>query len=321
MLKSSSATAFAMDVRELRKEYPGVVAVDGISFQVPAGSIHGFLGPNGAGKSTTIRMLAGLLAPTQGRASVLGLDPVNQGLALKSRLGLLPEQPPLYLDMTVREYLSFVAKLHGVAEVPAAVDRVAALTGLAKVLGRLIGNLSKGYRQRVGIAQALVHDPELIILDEPTAGLDPESVVEIRQLVKSLRGHKTVLFSSHLLHEVEEVCDGVTIIAQGKLVAHGTLAEVRARVATKRELRLRVRELSSKLKAQLEGLASLSSLQVEASAAESVAIQLQFSSSEEFAPAVARLVVAEGGELLELASGKSALEDIFLSLLRQGGRP
>ncbi len=321
MLKSSSATTFAMDVRDLRKEYPGVVAVDGISFRVAAGTIHGFLGPNGAGKSTTIRMLAGLLAPTQGSAAVLGLDPVNQGLALKSRLGLLPEQPPLYADMTVREYLSFVAKLHAVAEVPAAVERVAGLTGLAKVLGRLIGNLSKGYRQRVGIAQALVHDPELVILDEPTAGLDPESVVEIRQLVKSLRGHKTVLFSSHLLHEVEEVCDGVTIIAQGKLVAHGTLAEVRARVATKRELRLRVRELSDKLKSQLEALASLSSLQVEASEAGSVAIQLQFSSSEEFAPAVARLVVAEGGELLELASGKDALEDIFLSLLRQGGQP
>lgn len=216
-------------VDQLTREFPGRTAVDNASFVVHQGSIHGFLGPNGAGKSTTMRMIAGLLTPTKGKIHLLGeeLTPTNH--ALKSKLGILPENPPLYPDMTVEKYLDFVARLHHVTDRKHQVDKVLADLSLLTVRKRLIGNLSKGFKQRVGLAQAMVYDAPFLILDEPMNGLDPEAVVELRDFIKKLAGEKTILFSSHILSEVEQVCDHITIIHQGKIRASGSIQEIHKR--------------------------------------------------------------------------------------------
>lgn len=256
-----STPAWAIEALSLTKDYPGVTAVKGLEFKVARGVVHGFLGPNGAGKSTTIRMMCGLLRPTSGAVLMCGIDPVRDPDGVKMRVGLLPENPPLYRDMTVAEFLRFTAKLHRVTAIESALERVYAQTNIGDVAGRLIGNLSKGYRQRVGIAQALVHDPELIILDEPTAGLDPESVVEVRALITGLKGQKTVLFSSHLLHEVEEVCDSISIISHGELLAHGTLAEVTERFRGKNVLSVELAHLDPERAARLKALGYISAIE------------------------------------------------------------
>lgn len=256
-----SQSEWAIEALHLKKDYPGVTAVKDLEFKVSRGVVHGFLGPNGAGKSTTIRMMCGLLRPTSGSVLICGIDPVLDPDAVKMRVGLLPENPPLYRDMTVAEYLRFTARLHRVSAIESALERVYAQTNIADVSNRLIGNLSKGYRQRVGIAQALVHDPELLILDEPTAGLDPESVVEVRALIKGLKGQKTVLFSSHLLHEVEEVCDSISIIAHGELLAHGTLAQVTERFLGKNILSVELAGLDADKAQRLKALSYVAAIE------------------------------------------------------------
>lgn len=220
---------WAIKAEKLRKDYPGLTAVQDLDLAVAQGTVHGFLGPNGAGKSTTLRMACGLLRPTSGRILVHDFDPVTHPNEVKQQVGLLPETTPLYREMSVRGFLDFIAHLRQIpkTERKASVNKVVEQTGLGDVQNRLIGNLSKGYRQRVGIAQALVHNPKLVILDEPTAGLDPQSVVEIRALIHSLKGHKTVIFSSHILTEVEEVCDTISIIDNGVLKASGPLSEIK----------------------------------------------------------------------------------------------
>lgn len=208
------------------KEYPGRIAVSNVSFEVLKGSIHGFLGPNGAGKSTTMKMIAGLMPMTRGNITLFGEDIHPENLEQKNKLGLLPENAPLYNDMKVADYLAFVARLHKVSDVKKKVDHVLEELSLQDVRGRLIGNLSKGFKQRVGLAQAIVYDAPFLILDEPTNGLDPQSVVELRDFIKKLSETKTILFSSHVLSEVEQLCDHLTIIHQGKIRASGTIAEI-----------------------------------------------------------------------------------------------
>ena len=197
-----------------------------VSFEVGRGSIHGFLGPNGAGKSTTMRMIAGLLPATAGTITLFGETMTPDHRELKNRVGLLPESPPLYLDQTVEDYLTFVAKLHGVKTIKDSVTRVIDELSLGEVRSRLIGNLSKGFKQRVGLAQAIVYDAPFLILDEPTSGLDPQAVVELREFIRKLAQDKTILFSSHTLSEVEQICDHITIIHQGKIRATGDLHEI-----------------------------------------------------------------------------------------------
>ena len=214
-----------IDVRDLGKRYGDLAALDGATFRVERGDIVGFLGPNGAGKTTTLRVLSTYLVPTSGSASVAGFDVVDAPEEVRRRLGYLPENPPLYLDHTVDEFLGFCAELRGVprrrrAE---AVARAAERCGLASARRRLLGNLSKGYRQRVGLAQALVHDPEVVILDEPTVGLDPAQIVEIRELIRGLAPAHTVLLSSHLLSEVARTCSRVVVVHRGRVVADDTL--------------------------------------------------------------------------------------------------
>ncbi|MBK9120083.1 MAG: ATP-binding cassette domain-containing protein [Phycisphaerales bacterium] len=223
-----------IEVRNLAKWYGNRCAVNGISFNVPAGTIFGFLGPNGAGKTTTIRILAGYMPPTSGAARVAGHDVVQESLAVRSAVGYLPESVPLYPEMRVREYLHFRGKLRGMAA-PArevAIQRVIERCWLREVEHRPIGQLSKGFRQRVGLADALLHDPKVLILDEPTVGLDPTQVRETRELLRGLAPGRAILFSSHTLAEVEAVCHRILILFEGRIIASGAVEELRAKHAS-----------------------------------------------------------------------------------------
>ena len=214
-----------IEVSHLVKSYRELKAVQDVSFKVEKGEILGFLGPNGAGKTTTMRMLTGVMPPTSGTAMVAGFDVFEHPMEVKRRIGYLPETPPLYTEMTVRAYLRFVAEIKGVksARRNAEVDRVAGQTNCDKFISRVIGNLSKGQRQRVGLAQALLNDPDVLILDEPTVGLDPAQIIEVRELIKSLAGKHTIVLSTHILPEVVATCQKVLIIAGGRVVAYDTL--------------------------------------------------------------------------------------------------
>jgi ABC-2 type transport system ATP-binding protein len=216
----------SIEISQLLKQYGEQKAVNQASFQVGKGEIVGFLGPNGAGKSTTMKILTGYLQADNGKATVCGLDVKSNPIAVKKKIGYLPEANPLYPDMYVREYLNFVAGIHQIKDKKAAVENVIALTGLTVESKKKISQLSKGYKQRVGLAAALIHDPEVLILDEPTSGLDPNQIIEIRNVIKQQGKNKTVLFSSHILQEVEAICDRVIIINKGNIVADDTLANL-----------------------------------------------------------------------------------------------
>ncbi|HEY6910984.1 MAG TPA: ABC transporter ATP-binding protein [Myxococcales bacterium] len=214
-----------IEVSHLVKSYRDLKAVNDVSFKVEKGEILGFLGPNGAGKTTTMRMITGVLPPTSGSAKVAGFDVFEQPMEVKRRIGYLPETPPVYTDMTVRAYLRFVAEIKGVKrkQREGEVERVAQRTNCDGFIHRVIGNLSKGQRQRVGLAQALLNDPEVLILDEPTVGLDPMQIIEVRELIKSLAGKHTIILSTHILPEVQSTCQRVVVLAGGKVVANDTL--------------------------------------------------------------------------------------------------
>ena len=217
-------------VEGLTKRYGDVTAIEDLSFQVEKGEIVGFLGPNGAGKTTTMRIITGFLPSTDGTVSVSGHDIFEKPMEVKKKIGYLPEHPPLYADMTVAGYLKFVSKIKGVAR-PArgeAIDRVVERCGLKEARKKIIGKLSKGYRQRVGLAQAMIHEPEVLILDEPTIGLDPKQIIEIRELVKSLAGDQTIILSTHILPEVTMICQRCLIIDQGRIVADDSLEALTA---------------------------------------------------------------------------------------------
>jgi ABC-2 type transport system ATP-binding protein len=216
----------SIEISDLLKQYGEQKAVNRASFQVGKGEIVGFLGPNGAGKSTTMKILTGYLQADKGKAAVCGLDVKSDPIAVKKKIGYLPEANPLYPDMYVREYLQFVAGIHQIKDRKEAVENVIALTGLTVESKKKISQLSKGYKQRVGLAAALIHDPEVLILDEPTSGLDPNQIIEIRNVIKQQGKNKTVLFSSHILQEVEAICDRVIIINKGNIVADDTLANL-----------------------------------------------------------------------------------------------
>ena len=221
-----------IEVEHITKRYGRVTAVDDVSFKVEKGEILGFLGPNGAGKTTTMRILTGYMPPTDGKATVAGFDVFTHPVEAKRRTGYLPETPPLYPDMTVREYLDFVARIKGVppAERKSRVDNVMQRTHVADMASRHCGKLSKGYRQRVGLAQAIIHNPEVLILDEPTAGLDPKQIIETRDLIRGLAGNHTIVLSTHILPEVSQTCQRVVIINKGRVVAVDTPENLTARL-------------------------------------------------------------------------------------------
>ena len=232
----------SIEVRNLTKLYGEQKAIDQISFMVNKGEIVGFLGPNGAGKSTTMKIITGYLQPDEGDAFVSGVDVKKEPIKAKSKIGYLPEANPLYYDMYIREYLDFVADIHKVPNKKEKIESVIEVVGLTVESKKRIGQLSKGYKQRVGLAAALIHDPEVLILDEPTTGLDPNQIIEIREVIKSLGQNKTVLFSSHILQEVEAICDRVIIINRGKMVANDKLSNLRAQSRNTNLLKVTLKE-------------------------------------------------------------------------------
>ena len=307
-----------IEVRDLTKTFGAVEAVRGISFRVEAGEIVGFLGPNGAGKTTTMRILAGIFPPTSGEVRIAGRDPARDPLACRRAVGYFPEYAPFYPDLRVAGYLRFVARMKRLprAERPRAVAQVLAWCGLEGVARRRVGTLSKGYRQRVGLAQALCGNPPILILDEPTIGLDPEQVVEIRDLVRALGGSRTVFFSSHILSEVEALCERVIVVARGRLVGEGTARELSERVGRRQRVVLRV---DGPAEAVATALAALPG--VERVAREAAAFVLEAAASADVARAAGEAMAARGWTIRELREEMPDLEQIFLRLVRDGARP
>ncbi len=297
----------------LVKEYGDHVAVDHLNFTVEKGQILGFLGPNGAGKSTTMNMLTGYISATEGTILVNGYDMLEEPELAKKSIGYLPEQPPVYPDMTVTEYLQFVTELKKVPrkEREQEVERVIAATQLEAMRNRLIQHLSKGYRQRVGIAQALVGNPEVIILDEPTVGLDPKQIIEIRDLMKSLAKEHTVLLSSHIMQEISAVCDHIMIISHGKLVLSGTPEELQAKANQGEHLELDVVATKAQATEVLQSVAGISSMEELAGEKEnSVAFRLK--SEDDIREALFFAFAKAGYPVLKLVRNTKTLEDIFL---------
>jgi len=303
-------------VSGLTKKYGDLIAVRDLSFQVEPGKIWGLLGPNAAGKTTTMRVLTGFLPATEGRASVGGFDVFEKPDEVKKILGYLPEVLPLYPDMTVTEYLDFVAALKQVpsAKRREAVDRTIRNTGLDAVKGRLIRNISRGFKQRVGLAQALVHDPKVIILDEPTVGLDPAQIIEIRSLIKSLRGEHTIILSTHILAEVTQTCDGVVIINEGRLMASGSLEELTASIRVSDGAILRVRRDAA---AAAEALRSVPG--VDGIALEEDGLRLEWKPGLDPRDEIARRCLDGGFGLLEMRPPALNIEDLYLRIVSGGG--
>ncbi len=308
-------------VEGLTKRYARTVAVDNISFEVEKGQIVGFLGPNGAGKTTTMRVLTCFLPPSEGKATVAGFDVVENPMEVKKRIGYLPETPPLYPEMEVVEYLNFVGKLKGIgsAELGRRVDEVMQRCAVADVRNKLIGKLSKGYRQRVGLAQAIIHNPDVLILDEPTSGLDPKQIIEIRELLRSLAGDHTIILSTHILSEVEHSCERVIIIAEGKLVAIDSVANLTNRLRGSEAVALELeaadgRPNPSEVQQRLEQVSGVSRVVMKDSRNGRLAFEVESLQGKHIRSDLARTVVNSGWNLNELRSVGLSLEDIFLQL-------
>jgi len=304
-----------IETEHLQKKYGDLVAVKDLSFKVESGQIWGLLGPNAAGKTTTMRILTGFLPATGGKAAVAGYDVFEQAEEVKKEIGYLPETVPLYPEMTIEAYLSFVAEIKQVPKTrkKAAIDRAIEITGLAAVRKRLIKNISRGYRQRLGLAQALIHNPKVIILDEPTIGLDPAQIVEIRQLIKSLRGEHTVLLSTHILAEVTQVCDGVVIINEGQLMAAGRLDELTSAYREKDGVYLRLKKIDNEilnLFRQLPG--------IDGAAQEGEEIRLEWDRNTDRREEVIKFCLDKQLGLLEMRSLALTIEELYLRIVSGG---
>ena len=308
-----------IEVQHLTKRYGPVTAVDDVSFTVERGEILGFLGPNGAGKTTTMRILTGYMPATDGKALVAGYDVFDKPIEAKRRTGYLPETPPLYPDMSVSEYLTFVARIKGVepAGRAARVKYVMERARVADMANRQCGKLSKGYKQRVGLAQALIHNPDVLILDEPTAGLDPKQIIETRQLIKELAGDHTVVLSTHILPEVSQTCQRVVIINKGKVVAVDTPDNLTARLRGSETMYVQVDAAGATGDAALSALSRVAGVTrvVESDRRESaIGFEVESESGRDVRRDLAKAVVSSGWGLLELRPMRMSLEDIFLSL-------
>lgn len=308
-----------IQAEHLTKRYGSHLAVDDISFTVKEGTVYGLLGPNGAGKSTTMNILTGYISASSGSVSIDGHDILEEPAAAKACVGYLPEQPPLYPDMTPAEYLAFVAELKKVKRADRAGQIRAAMqrTGVQEVEHRLIKNLSKGYRQRVGLAAALLGEPKVIILDEPTVGLDPAQVIEIRELITELGKEHTVILSSHILSEVSALCDEVLILAQGRLAAQGTPAELADALGGRTTLKLTALGEAGKVLAALEGLAGVQSAELTGEANGETSLRLTAEEGNDLRAAVSAALAAAGCPVLALTTEALSLEEVFLQLTAQ----
>lgn len=308
-------------VEGLTKRYARTVAVDNISFEVEKGQIVGFLGPNGAGKTTTMRVLTCFLPPSAGKANVAGFDVLEQPMEVKKRIGYLPETPPLYPEMEVVEYLTFVGKLKGIGsgEIRHRVEEVMRRCAVLDMRNRLISKLSKGYRQRVGLAQAIIHNPDVLILDEPTSGLDPKQIIETRELIRSLAGDHTIILSTHILSEVEQSCERVIIISQGKLVAIDSVDNLTNRLRGSEAVAVELecangRPNPNEVQQRLEQVSGVSRVLKKDSRNGNLAFEVESLQGRHIRADLARTVVNSGWSLNELRSVGLSLEDIFLQL-------
>jgi len=304
-------------VENLTKRYGGLVAIDRIAFDVAPGEILGFLGPNGAGKTTTMRILTGFVPATGGTASIAGYDVFDHPLEAKRRVGYLPEHPPVYPELTVVEYLRFVGRIKGLSRraLAPSVDRVVGSCGLGDVRGRLINNLSKGYRQRVGLAQALIHDPPVLILDEPTVGLDPKQIIEVRELIRGLGGAHTVILSTHILPEVTATCQRVIIIHEGRIVAVDTHAGLAARLRRSEKIRLTLTRAADDVEdviRRVPHVMALSPEQSDGTGGRSWLVEAEL--GHDIREELARCAVSRDWGLVELRPVTLSLEDVFLKL-------
>ena len=306
-----------IEVKDLTKAYGSITAVDKVTFSVPKGSILGLLGPNGAGKTTTMRILTTSLAPTSGKATVAGFDVVTSPMEVCKRIGYLPEVPPIYTEMTIISYLKFVADIKEVAPEKKAnrVGEVLEMLDLNKMSMRLIGHLSLGYRQRVGLAQALLHDPEVLILDEPTRGLDPKQILEIRKLIKALSGQRTIILSTHILPEVSSTCDDVIIIDQGKVVAADSVENLSQRLAGGKILNVEIKGPADEVGKAFEKLDGVSIVKPLGRESKGVSkFELSTDGTPEVREALFNCVVKNKWALYELSPVGVSLEDVFLKL-------
>ena len=308
-------------VSQLTKRYARTTAVDQISFEVAKGQIVGFLGPNGAGKTTTMRMLTCFLPPSSGTATVAGFDVLEQPMEVKRRIGYLPETPPIYPEMETSEYLEFVGRLKGLsgADLTKRVDYVCQRCAIADVKTRLLGKLSKGYRQRVGLAQAIIHNPDVLILDEPTAGLDPKQINETRDLIKDLAGEHTIILSTHILPEVEQTCEQVVIINKGKLVATDSVRNLQARARGAETVLVEVAGRNGSLEVpsvqnRLEQVAGVSRVLCKQQVDARAVFEVESAKGSFVRGDVARAVVESGWDLNELRPAAMSLEEVFLQL-------
>jgi len=306
-----------IEAQDLSKTYGPVTAVDHVSFTVNKGEILGFLGPNGAGKTTTMRILTGFMPATSGTARIAGFDVFNDSLEVRRRIGYLPENPPLYPDMTVEAYLDFVARIKNVPAEKRA-DRIADALKKTNIVDKrteLIKRLSRGYKQRVGLAQALVHDPDVIILDEPTVGLDPKQIIEVRNLIKGLAGTHTIILSTHILPEVSMTCDRVVIINKGKIAAIDTPQNLTSQLKGGQKVRVEVQAPEKPLRDLLAQIPGASRVQVEPARADGrLHATVETAQGKDIRSAIAAKIAEKGWPLYELRGVSLSLEDIFLQL-------
>jgi ABC-2 type transport system ATP-binding protein len=302
-----------IQVQDLTKTYGNYEALRGLSFNVKKGEILGFLGPNAAGKTTTMRILTGFMPPSSGTARVAGFDVFSDSIEVRKRIGYLPETVPLYTEMTVYDYLDFAARLRGVQNRDDAIERVIEATNISVYADTLIGKLSKGYRQRVGIAQAMVHEPEVLILDEPTIGLDPKQIIEIRNLIKSFAGQRTVILSTHILPEVSQTCSRVLIINQGKIVAEDTPERLSGRVRGAEHVYLKVEKPASEIKTELEKIKGVLGVEAKSDGV----YEIETTQGTDRRVNIAQMAVQRGWGVMELRPIAMSLEEVFVKVITE----
>ncbi len=305
-----------IEVKDLVKTYGNVKALDGVTFAVQKGEIVGLLGPNGAGKTTTMRIITGYLRPDNGNAFVAGYDVIRYPIEVKRRIGYLPEDNPLYMDMRVVEYLEFIGEARGLynSRLNDAIDRVVQIAGIAEVMKRLIGELSKGYRQRVGLAQALIHDPDILILDEPTSGLDPSQIVEIRGLIKKLGEEKTVIVSTHILPEVSATSSRVIIINKGKIVAQGTIDELERKAEGGETIYVVFKDGQADIEAKLSEADFIDKFQLVSRESDELKFAVKPKAGQDIREKLFNFAVTNNLKLLEIWRERATLEEVFLQL-------
>ena len=304
-----------IEVQHLTKRYGPVTAVDNVSFRAESGEILGFLGPNGAGKTTTMRIITGYMPASEGKAMVAGFDVFDQPIEAKRRTGYLPETPPLYPDMTVREYLHFVAKIKGLRkDIAGRVNDVMKRTWVTDMADRQCGKLSKGYRQRVGLAQAIIHNPDVLVLDEPTAGLDPKQIIETRQLIRELAGSHTIVLSTHILPEVSQTCSKVVIINKGKVVAIDTPDALTERLRGTVTMFVEAQGSAEDIGRTLQNVQGVVRVNLAEAGDVSSSFEIDSEKGADVRRALADAIVSGGFGLLEMRPMRMSLEDIFLSL-------